>query len=474
MKIMHKDHSFNPEILRAYDIRGTVGVTLFNEDAYYLGRSLAKVLEEKGLKGKVCIGCDGRLTSPELHSLLVKGLIDSGVDVLDIGLVPTPALYFATITEKCIAGVMITGSHNPPEYNGFKIMLNGSSFFGEDIQKLADVVKAGNFPYGIGSVSALDIKPVYLNYLIQHVANNLNDKLKIAWDPGNGATGEIISMLIKQLPGQHYLINEVIDGTFPAHHPDPTVHENLVQLIDLVKKNKCDLGIAFDGDGDRIGIVDSNGQAVHGDQILFILAKDLLSRHPGAKIIADVKTSDIIFDQIAQMGGVPVMWRTGHSFIKTKMKEENALLAGEMSGHIFFAEDYYNFDDAIFGACKIIKFLSKSTNSIAQIIASLPKAYGTTELKIEVAESEKFAIVEKLKQLLKKLNKTFNDLDGVRVKEEGGWWLLRASNTQSILIVRIEAQSLEKLSQISNALVGYCEAIGLSTVEIENAIKHIV
>lgn len=467
-------HKFNPEILRAYDIRGTIGATLFNEDAYYLSRSLAQVLEGKGLKGRVCIGYDGRLTSPELHSLLVKGFIDSGVDVLDIGLVPTPALYFATVTQKCVAGVMITGSHNPPEYNGFKIMLNGASFFGDDIQELAQIAGQGKFPTGIGNITVLDIKPVYLNYLIKHVANNLNDKLKIAWDPGNGATGEIISMLIKKLPGQHYLINEIIDGNFPAHHPDPTIYNNLIQLIEVVKQNKCDLGIAFDGDGDRIGIIDSEGRVIHGDQILYILAKDLLSRHPGAKVIVDVKTSDIIFDQITQMGGVPVIWRTGHSFIKTKMNEENAMLAGEMSGHIFFAEDYYNFDDAIFGACKLIKFLSSSDTSIARIIDSLPKVYGTTELKVEVAENEKFMIVEKLKQLLRKSNKPFNDLDGVRVKEQGGWWLLRASNTQNVLVVRIEAQSLARLGEIANDLVGYCESIGLPTVDIKNAIKHVV
>lgn len=470
---MTNKHQFNPLILRAYDIRGIVGKTLFNEDAYFLGKAISFILANSRINGPVSIGYDGRLTSKELSKHLTKGFLESGINVIDIGLVPTPILYFSSIEFKAAAAIMITGSHNPPDYNGFKIMIDGKPFYGDDIQNLAQIVNQETYGTGKGILQIIDIKNKYLHYLIEHYASPLSDKLSIAWDPGNGATGETIAQLIKRLPGKHFIINEIIDGTFPAHHPDPSVAENLNQLMRVVKDNKCDFGIAFDGDGDRLGVIDKEGEIITGDKILYILAKDLLSRHPNSKIVMDVKTSDIIFEAVKQIGGIPIMWKTGHSFIKTKMKEEKALLAGEMSGHIFFGEDYYNFDDAILAACKLIMYISRMNVEVSQLIAELPKTYGTSEIKIEVDESEKFALVEQMHAILKKDNKEFSDLDGVRVKETDGWWLLRASNTQNVLIVRIEAKNNESLLKISEQLCRYCASIGLSTTEIENGTRNL-
>lgn len=453
---MKISHQFNSSILRAYDIRGIVNETISEDDAYFIGKSLSQVLVLQNLPLKVCIGYDGRLSSPALSKMLIKGFLDSGVDVTNIGLVPTPLLYYSTVKLNTSAGVMITGSHNPANYNGFKIMVNGSSFFGKQIQELNKIANQGEFPSGKGQLENLDNKQEYVNFLNDDVVGLIDGSLKVAWDPGNGATGEVVEMLSKLIPASHFLINEKIDGNFPAHHPDPTIKENLLQLIELVKKEKCDFGVAFDGDGDRIGIIDSEGEIVNGEQILYLLAKDLLKRKPGASIIGDVKTSDIIFDEIAKLGGNPIMWRTGHSYIKALMKEKKALLAGEMSGHVFFAEDYYGFDDALFGACKFIKFLSHSDENINEMLKALPVAYSTPELRIEVDEKDKFEMVKRLQQILKAEKIIFNDLDGVRVKTNGGWWIIRASNTQNALIARVESISSELRAEIFNQMLALC------------------
>jgi phosphomannomutase len=469
-----KSYQFSPTILRAYDIRGTTGKNLHEVDAYFLGRSFASYMQQHGYKGKICIGYDGRLSSPGLNKHLAQGLLDSGIDIMHIGLVPTPALYFATYELGCDAGIEITGSHNPPADNGFKMMLGGASFFAEKIQTLGEIAAQGKFIEGQGKITEIDIKPKYLARLLQSGLGKTGRELRVAWDPGNGATGEMVKLLADKIPGKHFLINEKIDGHFPAHHPDPTLPENLEQLIALVKRERCDLGIAFDGDGDRLGAVDQNGRIIYGDQILLLYARELAKKHPGAKVIADVKTSNAVFKKIEEFGGQALMWKTGHSHIKTKMKEEKALLAGEMSGHLFFAEDYYGFDDALFGACKLINILSHDPQSFAQIIDTFPHPLTTPELRIDVDESEKFALVEKVKKLLVQQNKKFNDLDGVRVMEQDGWWLLRASNTQNALIMRIEGDDTKALMRISDEVIGYFQTVDLNIQPIVAARKQVL
>lgn len=459
----NKHYQFHPEILRAYDIRGIFDKDLKAQDAYFLGKAIAKFMEGKNLGRKIAVGFDGRLSSPVLNTALVQGLLSSKIEIMHIGLVPTPALYYATQALECDAGIMITGSHNPSQYNGFKIMVNGLSLFGDEIIELGAIAKAGKFPEGSGIYQEIDIKNAYIDQLLEKALGQVNKNLKIAWDPGNGATGEIIELLTNRIPAENILINTKIDGNFPAHHPDPTMPENLAQLIEIVKTNKCDFGIAFDGDGDRIGVVDSNGNILYGEQLLFILAWDLLKYEKGAKIIVDVKTSDNVIEAIKKCGGHPIMWKTGHSFIKAKMKEEKAVLGGEMSGHLFFGGNYYGFDDAIFAACKLINIISNQAKStLEEIVGQLPQWISTPEIRVEVPEKDKFDIIEKLKRELQTSHTPFNDLDGIRVTEEQGWWLIRASNTQNILVVRCEAKTKEYLNQLIDKVNGLLMQIDLN------------
>jgi phosphomannomutase len=463
-------YNFSDEILRAYDIRGTIGKNLTNKDAYFIGKSFARAIEKRGLKKKIAIAYDGRISSPELNEALISGLMQSGAEIIHLGLLPTPALYFATFKLNCDAGIMITGSHNPPNQNGFKIMLGRISFFADDIRELAMIASTGDFikDSGVSTYRKVDIKPDYIQVLLENALKQISGELKIAWDPGNGASGEVVKLLSEKIPGEHILINEEIDGNFPAHHPDPTVPDNLKQLIQVVKSEKCDLGIAFDGDGDRIGAVDNEGRIIPGDQLLLLMASDLLKRQPGAKIIADVKTGDSIFNSISKLGGNPIMWKTGHSFIKDKMKKESALLGGEMSGHMFFAEDYYGFDDAIFAACKLINILASQKATLNRIIRNFPKNFSTPEIRIEVPEENKFRIIDNLKKLLTSRNITFNDLDGIRVTTENGWWLIRASNTQNILVVRVESDTWNNLIKLSKPVLDL-----LTNAGVDHQIKQI-
>ncbi len=453
-------HKFNPTIMRAYDIRGTVNKNLDVKDAYHLGRSFATYMYQNNIKGKVVLGRDGRLSSPELSEALVKGLIESGIDVLHVGLVPTPALYFAHFTVESAAAIMITGSHNPGDQNGFKMVMQHASFFGEDIQALAKIATKGEYVSGKGSLNEIDIKNDYITTLIAKTIKPNGKKLKVAWDAGNGATGEVVELLAKKLAGEHILLNTNIDGSFPVHHPDPTVPENLEQIMEVVKKEKCDFGIAFDGDGDRIGTVDNKGRMVFGDQQLLIFAKDLLSRVPNSKVIGDVKTSNMVFDKIREEGGQPIIWKTGHSHIKAKMKKEGAILAGEMSGHTFFGEDYFGFDDALFGACKFINIMSHSKDSLSEMIDAMPVLFSTPELRIDIEEEKKFKIVEELHKLIQAKKLDFNDLDGIRVTKPNGWWLLRASNTQSCLVMRVEGSTKKDMEAILQEVKGYFAEIG--------------
>ena len=451
-------HRFDPTILREYDIRGTVGTTLFEPDARALGRAFAVCVAEVGGKS-IAVGRDGRLSSPALEQALVQGLTESGIDVVRIGLGPTPMLYYAAYTLCVDAGIMVTGSHNPADYNGFKLVLQKRSFYGADIQRLGEIAARGAFRAGDGKASTVQL----LDRYVDRLAKDYDGKrpLTVVWDAGNGATGEALVRLTKTVPGKHILLNEQIDGRFPAHHPDPTEAKNLAQLQAGVKQHHADLGIAFDGDGDRIGVVDAQGRILWGDQLMTVLAADVIREKPGATIIADVKASQVLFDEIARVGGTPLMWRTGHSIIKSKMAEISAPLAGEMSGHIFYADRYYGYDDALYAAIRLLGILGRSEASLAQLRDRLPAVVNTPELRFPCEEARKFAVVNEVRDRLKKAGAEMTDIDGVRVKTKDGWWLLRASNTQAVLVARAEARDTAALDRLKHALAGELAASGI-------------
>ncbi len=455
-----RGHVFNPTILREYDVRGVVGDTLGEADAVALGRAFAAVVAEKGGK-RIAIGRDGRLSSPSLEAALVDGVTGSGIDVVRIGLGPTPMLYFAVNTLDVDGGIMVTGSHNPANYNGFKLMLGKKSFFGQDIQRLGRL--AAEVPRPAARAGQVAEKAVDAAYIARIVADYDGTRpLHVVWDAGNGATGEVLQRLVQKLPGKHVLLNERIDGRFPAHHPDPTEAKNLVQLQQAVADNRADLGIAFDGDGDRIGVVDGKGRILWGDQFMVVLAGDVIRARPGATIIADVKASQVLFDEVARMGGTPLMWRTGHSLIKTKMAEIGAPLAGEMSGHIFYADRYYGYDDALYAAVRLLGIVSRSGESLAQMRDRLPVVVNTPELRFPCSEARKFAVIDEVRQRLKRAGAAMSDIDGVRVKTGDGWWLLRASNTQDVLVARAEAKDEAGLLRLKALLAEQLRASGMT------------
>lgn len=445
-------HNFHPTVLREYDIRGIIGKTLTTDDARAIGRGFGTMVVRGGGK-KVAIGYDGRLSSPDLEAAAVEGLKSVGLHVVRIGLGPTPMLYFTARHLKLDAGMMITGSHNPPDYNGFKMMIGKAPFFGSQILEIGKIAAAGDFATGEGSEETIDIQDTYVDRLAADYDGTRD--LNVVWDNGNGAAGEILRRLVKKLPGKHTLLFDDIDGTFPNHHPDPTIPENLEDIIHKVAEQKADLGIAFDGDADRIGAVDEKGRIVWGDQLVAIYSKDVLAAFPGATIIADVKASQTLFDQIAKLGGKPLMWKTGHSLLKAKMAETNSPLAGEMSGHIFFADKYYGFDDALYCAVRLLGLVSRH-GELSALRDELPDVLNTPEVRFQVSEERKFAAVEEIKARVKAEEAAggaeVNDIDGVRVKTADGWWLLRASNTQDVLVARAEAFSPEGLERLKDAI----------------------
>jgi phosphomannomutase len=456
-------HRFDPTILREYDIRGIVGTTLFAADAEALGRVFAAKLAEAGGR-RVAVGYDGRLTSPALEKALVDGLAAGGADVVRIGRGPTPMLYFAAATLGVEGGVMVTGSHNPPDHNGFKLVLGGRPFYGAAIQELGrSALALGPAEQPRGRVAEHSVFADYVSRLARDYDGA--HPLAAAWDCGNGATGEVVASLVGKLPGRHLLLNATIDGTFPAHHPDPTVPENLVQLQRAVIAEGCDLGIGFDGDGDRIGVVDAKGRILWGDQLLIVLARDVLARHPGAPILADVKASQVLFDEIARAGGRPVMTQTGHSLIKARLAEEGAPLAGEMSGHIFFGERYYGFDDAIYVAVRLLGVLGRAPQGLAEMRDRLPPVFNTPELRIPCQEARKFACVAEVRERLRRQGADIVTIDGVRVRTPDGWWLLRASNTQAVVVARAEATSEAGLARVKDELAAELAASGLQLPE---------
>lgn len=454
----------NKKIIREYDIRGIYDQTLSKQDAYLIGVGLVEYLKKHNLIGKIAVCRDGRHSSPSLSKELVKGILENGYDVIDLGVAPTPLLYYSNfVVEGTIAGVMVTGSHNPANYNGFKFIVNKLPFYGQQIVELASFANNAMHANQPGVEICKDLQEDYVNFLASRL--RAGEGLKIVWDAGNGATGAVLEMLAKKLPGKHILLNTKIDGDFPVHHPDPTVEENLIQLIAEVKQNNADFGIAFDGDGDRIGIVNRDGKIVWGDQILAILSKDVTKRLGNVPIIADVKSSKKLFDKIQEFGGQPVMWKTGHSNIKTKILELNSPLAGEMSGHIFFKDGYFGYDDALFAAIQLINCFAEDSKCIDNILTDFEEVANTPEIRITCPEEKKFQIIDQIKTHLKSQNMSFNDIDGIRMDTGLGWWLVRASNTQNVLVVRIEGNSPESLIKLKKEFGVLLANFGVSLAE---------
>ncbi len=453
-----RPHRFDPSILREYDIRGVVGEPLSADDARAIGAAYATILRQGG-GSRVAVGYDGRLTSPALAEALCDGLRQAGADVLLIGRGPSPMLYFSVFALEADGGIMVTGSHNPPDHNGFKFMLGRKSFFGAGIQQLGAIAAVG--AYAGGPNGKLEDMPIFDAYVGRIMADARLDRLpSAAWDPGNGAAGEVAQALAAKLPGRHWVINGEIDGRFPNHHPDPTIPANLAQLRGLVRQQGAEIGLAFDGDGDRIGIVDAQGEILWGDQILALLARDVLTRHPGAPIIADVKSSQALFDDVARHGGRPIMWKTGHAPIKSKMLEEGSPLAGEMSAHIFVGDGYYGYDDALYVALRFLNIASVIPGGAAAMRASLPRLHNTPEVRLECGEARKFGLVQEMRDRVARDGVPFIDIDGVRVKRPEGWWLLRASNTQPIVVARAEADSEQGLETLIADLTRYLQSCG--------------
>ncbi len=441
-------HNFHPTMLREYDIRGVVGDSLSDKDAYAIGRSFATLVRRAGGK-RVAVGYDGRLSSPMLTDALIDGINAAGVDALNVGLGPTPMLYYAASTEDVDGGIQITGSHNPPDYNGFKFVMQGRPFYGADILGIGKMAAAGDWDSGEGTSQSIDIVDAYVDRLVEGFAGGA---FRIGWDAGNGAAGTVIEKLTARLPGEHHLLFTDIDGHFPNHHPDPTDEKNLADLKKLVAEKSLDFGVAFDGDGDRIGAIDGEGRVIWGDQLLQIYAAAVLQDLPGATVIADVKASQALFDRVAELGGKPLMWKTGHSLIKAKMKETGSPLAGEMSGHIFFADRYYGYDDAPYAAIRLIEAATKLGQSVTQLRGAMAPMVNTPEMRFQVDESRKFAIVDEVLDRLGASGAQVDRTDGARVLTDDGWWLLRASNTQDVLVARAEAKDEAALTRLLAAI----------------------
>jgi len=457
-------HTFDPSLLREYDMRGVWGETLGPRDAYAVGRSFATRVRRAGGK-RVAVGRDGRLSSPALEAALVMGLVEGGIDVRRIGLSPTPLLYYAVASAVDVdGGIEVTGSHNPKDHNGFKMDLGGRPFFGDDIADLGRIAAAGDWSLGAGSIEDVDLSAAYCErilHALDDIAAAELEPLRIGWDAGNGAAGPLIERLIQHVPGQHILFYTAVDGHFPHHHPDPTVAENLSDLIAAVAQGTIDLGFAFDGDGDRLGVVDGRGRILWGDQILLILVQDLLARRPGALIMADVKSSQTLFDAVTALGGRALMAPTGHSLIKSGMRQSGAVLAGEMTGHLFFADDYYGYDDALYAALRLLAASVRLGRSLTALRDAMPKTHVTPDLRFAVPGIDPFAAVARLTALLAAQGIAFDATDGARVTTPDGWWLLRASNTQAMLTARVESLTAQGLDRLLADLDGWLARIGI-------------
>lgn len=451
-------------IFREYDIRGEVPNELNEAVVIRIARAFAhKVAAVQGIAAPtISVGWDGRLSSPALAKAVCEGLMQGGAQVLQVGLGPTPLTYYSVFECDTDGCVMLTGSHNPPNYNGLKLMVGKKPFFGQMIQALYAEIQAENFPeVAAGQTNACALFDTYVQTL-RAAAGSWIRPLKVVWDAGNGASGEVLNALVAQLDGSHEVLFGEIDGTFPNHHPDPSVEANMQDLRNRVLASKADIGIAFDGDGDRIGVIDAMGRIWAGDQILAVLARSVLRANPGAEIMVDVKTSQGVLEAIESYGGRGVIYKTGHSNIKSKMAEIGAPLAGEMSGHIFFADRYVGIDDALYAACRLLDVLGNSDESSSALYDMLPSWQSTPEIRIDCAEDKKFQVIHDIAQALKREGADFLDIDGVRVNTDAGWWLLRASNTQPVLVARAEAKTPDALAQLTDELTARLQPYGIT------------
>ncbi len=445
-----------PHIFREYDIRGIFPHEL-NEDAVYrLGRAFGTYFHEKGAKG-ISLGRDCRLSSPDLAEWLSRGLLSAGIRIVDVGMVPTPILYFTLHHLPVEGGIQITGSHNPPEFNGFKICLGHASVYGEEIQAIRRIVESENFRTARGTLEKSPVDESYIQYMVQNIHPGPLS-IKAVVDGGNGVAGPPALEIYRRLGFDIHPLFCEPDGRFPNHHPDPTISLNLQSLINRVRKENADLGIAFDGDGDRIGVVDREGRIIPADHLMMIFARDLLTRHLGAKIIGDVKCSQALFDDIKAHGGNPIMWKSGHAITKSKMQEEGALLAGELSGHIFFKERYFGYDDAIYAGARLLEILSKTGHKLGALLTNIPDLVNTPEIRLDCPDHKKFGIVAAITDQFKKDHDVI-ELDGARVLLDGGWGLIRASNTQPALVLRFEAENEKRLEEIKNQFMEKMEKL---------------
>jgi len=434
----------NPQIFREYDIRGVVEKDLSPEVVKRLGQGYATYLS-RFRKKKIVVGRDGRLSSPSLRDSLIQGLLAGGMEIIDIGVCPTPVFYFSLFHFDQEGGIMITGSHNPPEFNGFKVCVSKETIYGEEIQNLRRIIEEGNFVQGSGTITYKEIIPTYQDYLWQNI--RLQRKIKIVIDSGNGTAGAVAPKIFRTLGCEVEELYSEIDGRFPNHHPDPTIPENMKDLITKVKETGAEVGFGYDGDADRIGVVDHLGNIIWGDQLLILFARDILKKNPGATIISEVKCSQNLYEDIARHGGRGIMWKAGHSLLKSKMKAEKALLGGEMSGHIFFADRYFGYDDAIYASGRLLEILSQTEKRIPELFSDLPKTYSTPEIRVDCPDEIKFNLVEKVRDSFRQ-EYPIVDVDGVRIIFPDGWGLVRASNTQPVLVLRFEARSPERLKEI--------------------------
>jgi phosphomannomutase / phosphoglucomutase len=435
----------NRKIFREYDIRAVYEENLRGELPYYLGRALGTTVRRAG-KRSLCIGGDNRTTTPEIKNKFIKGILGTGCDVTDTGIVPTPVLYFALYRYGFDAGAVVTASHNPPEFNGFKMVIGNKSLYGKEIQDIADLIEREDFETGSGQYSEKEAVGDYSDFMLENF--HFKTKMKVAIDTGNGTLGPTIVPLFKRLGIDFVPLYTDSDPSFPNHLPDPLVPENLKDLTKTVIDNKLDIGLAYDGDGDRLGVVDEKGNILWGDQLLIIYAREVLKKSPGAKVIFDVKCTRALEEEVERSGGIPIMWKTGHSLIESKLHEEKAPLAGEFSGHLYFADNYYGFDDAVYASLRLLQILDTTGKKTSSLLDGIKKYYSTPEIRIDVPDEKKFAVVKNLKGSLTNRGNKTSDIDGVKVFLPDGWALVRASNTQPALVVRIEAESPESLKKI--------------------------
>ncbi len=445
----------NPRIFREYDIRGIVGEDLTEETVKELGLAIGTYYARRGLR-RITLGRDCRLSSEPFHDALLEGLLACGMEVIDLGICPTPLLYFSIVKLGTEGGVMITGSHNPPEFNGFKVCVGKDAIYGPEIQKVREIAERGDYAKGEGRLSEYDIVVDYRRFVLEQI--RVGRRLRVVIDAGNGTAGVVAAPIMRELGCEVVELYCEMDGHFPHHHPDPTVEAYLQDLIAKVRETGADVGIGYDGDGDRIGVIDERGEIIWGDRLMIIFARDIISERGGGTFIAEVKCSQVLYDEIERLGGRAIMWKTGHSLIKDKMRKEGALLAGEMSGHMFFADRYFGYDDAIYASCRLLEIMGKTGKRVSELLEGVPRTYVTPEIRMECPDEVKFHVVDRVKERLKEQYEII-DVDGVRVKFPDGWGLVRASNTQPVLVLRFEASSPSRLQEIRSTIEGVLKEV---------------